>query len=310
MTTASESYQGTHEDGTPVAELRVSAYDKVASLLIALLIVIGLAVLLLFVIWLTGRLLFTKAPIPVELLEYAGRGDHAAGFERDMEEPGMEEMEELNEPQIEATLEAVTDVVTSQAAAFDAIAMNAAASSSGSGMGDSRPPGPLGEGVTDVIPPWERWEIRFSTSGRQVYARQLDHFDIELGAFGGGSPVVDYAFKLAKPKPDHRSGQPEDEHRLYMSWQNGGGQMGAFDRQLVAQAGIKTQRRMIVQFYPKETEKVLWNLELQAAAKEHSITPQEVDARTLLKTVFEVRSARSGYEFHVIDQYFRPAPAS
>jgi len=309
MTTASESYQTTHEDGAPVAELRVSAYDKVASLLIASIILSFIAFLLLFIIWLTGRLVWTQKPISVELLEYAGRGDHAEGFERDMEEPGMEEMEELNEPQIEATLEAVTDVVTNQAAAFDAIAMNAAASSSGSGMGDSRPPGPIGEGVTDVLPPWERWEIRFSTSGLKAYARQLDHFKIELAAFGG-SPSVDYAYNLVKSKPDSRSGNPEEEKRIYMSWQEGGGPLAQFDRQLISQAGIKITRRMIVQFYPKPTEQQLQDAEFQAAAERQGTTPQQLDPRTLQKTIFGVRSAGSGYEFHVIDQQFRPAPAS
>jgi len=310
MATASDSHQETLGDGDPRAELRVSAYDKVASLLIALLMVVGFFVLLLFIIWLTGRLLFTKAPIPVELLEYAGRGDHAAGFERDMEEPGMEEMEELMEPQVEATLEAITDVVSNQAAAFDAIAMSAAASSKGSGMGDSRPPGPLGEGVTDVIPPWERWEIRFSTAGIDVYARQLDHFKIELGAAGGGMSKVDYAYDLAGSPPKHRQGNPEEEGRMYMTWK-GGGPMAAFDRQLLGRARIKTDRRMLLQFYPKPTEQMLQNVEFQAAADEHGITPPELDPRILLKTIFGVRSVRGGgYEFHVIEQYFRPPPLS
>jgi len=286
------------------AQLKVSAYDKVASMLIALLIMVGLAALLLFIIWLTGRLIFTQQPVAVELLEYAGRGDHAAGFERDLEEPGMEEMEELNEPQIEATLEAVTDLVTSQAAAFDAVEIAAAASSKGSGMGDSRPPGPLGEGVTDVIPPWERWEIRFTTTGLQAYARQLDFFGIELGVVGGGSPKVDYAYNLASPKPSRRPGDPEQEKRMYMTWK-GGGTLAAFDRQLVARAGINTQRRVILQFYPEKTEKLLYSLEVQAARKAGHTDPRE-----FLKTIFGVRPAGRGYEFYVIDQYFRPAPNS
>jgi hypothetical protein len=305
MSTARHPTQELERPTEPEAQLRVSAYDNVASLLIALLIIVGFFVLLMFVIWLTGRLMFTQTPIPVELLEYAGRGDHAAGFERDMEEPGMEEMEELNEPQIEATLEAVTDLVTSQAAAFDAVEISAAASSKGSGMGDSRPPGPLGEGVTDVIPPWERWEIRFSTTGIDVYARQLDHFGIELGAAGGGSPQVDYAYKLAGKPPLKKPGKPEDEKRIYMSWQKAGGPMAEFDRQLLRQAGIKTDRRMILQFYPKKTEALLYSLEVQEARKAGHTDPRE-----FLKTIFGVRTARRGYEFYVIDQYFRPAPTS
>lgn len=311
MATASDWHDESSEVEEAREALRVSAYDNVASLLIALLILIGFVVLLLVIVWLTTHLHFSREYVHVDLLEYAGRGDHAAGFERDPEEPGLEEMEELMEPQIEATLEAVTDVVTSQTAAFDAIEMSAAATSKGAGgMGDSRPPGPLGEGVTDVIPPWERWEIQFSTAGIDAYARQLDHFEIELGAIGGGSPNVDYASQLATASPRKRTGKPDEEKRMYMTWEKNAGPMAVFDRQLAGKAGIKIDRRSILQFYPKKTEQLLQNVEFQAAADARGTTPQQLDPRVLLKTIFGVRSVRGGYEFFVVDQYFRPAPSS
>jgi hypothetical protein len=286
--------------GTP---LRVSAYDQVASLLIASLILVGFFVLLMFIVWLTSRLLFTQAPVPVEMLEYSGRGDHAAGFERDLEEPGMEEMEELNEPSLEATLEAVTDVVTSQAASFDVIATNAAATSRGKGMGDSRGPGPLGDGTDEIVPPWERWEIRFTSSGLDAYASQLDFFKIELGAGGGGFAKVDYARNLAKGSPDTRKGDPDAEKRLYMSWQKSNGALAAFDRRLLQRAGISTQGRFVLQFYSKELERQIFDVEYRyAAAQGHT------DQREWLKTVFGVRAAGRGYEFYVIEQSYRAAP--
>jgi len=274
-------------------------------MLIALLIVVGFLVVQLFMVWLTGQAVVKNVPRPHEWLSDTGRDEHAAGFAREMAEPGMEDMEELTEPRIEAVLEAITDVVTSQAAAFDAIENRATVSSLGGGPGDERPPGPPGDEVRDVVPAWQRWEMRFSTTGIQSYARQLDFFKIELGATGGGLPKVDYAQNLAKPKPDRRSGNSEDEKRLYMTWQKHGGAMAAFDRQLVARAGIKTQRRLILQFYPKEIEKLLARLEAVEARK-----AGHADAREFLKTIFGVRSARGGYEFYVIDQSFRPAPTS
>ncbi len=281
--------------------LRTDAYDSVSSLLIALLIMVGVCVGAMFVIWLTSRLMFTYRTVPVELVEYAGRGDHAAGFARDMEPPGPEELEEeMYEPQMEATLEAVTDVVTTQASALDAIATAAEVTAKGGGgLGDSRGPGPEGEGRSDIIPPWERWEIRYTTSGLDPYARQLDFFKIELAA-AGGTPLVDYAFNLAKAKPDRRTGKPEDEKRMYMTWQNSSGPLAAFDRQLLAKAGVNTQRRLVLQFYPRETELKLLRLEAENARGR--------DAREFLKTIFGVRSAGSGYEFFVIDQFFRPPP--
>jgi len=304
MATQPDSHQGAHVDGSSEAELRVSAYDRVASMLIALLLVIGLFVVLLFIVWLTGRLMFTNVARRVEWLPDAGRDDHAAGFAQGMEEPGMEDMQELNEPRIEAMLDAIADVVTSQAAAFDGIENRATAAVDGGRLGDRRLPGPPDDGIPGVIPAWQRWEMRFSTTGVQAYARQLDFFKIELGAAGGGPPKVDYARNFAKSKPDRRLGKPEDEKRLYMTWQDGSA-MAEFDRQLIAQAGITTQRRLILQFYPKEIEKLLARLEAQVARR-----AGHTDPRAFLKTIFGVRPARDGYEFYVIEQSFRPAPKS
>ena len=55
----------------------------------------------------------------------------------------------------------------------------------------------------------------------------------------------------------------------------------------------------------KETQKLILGVELQEAAKSG-----HTDRREFLKTIFGVRSTRGGYEFYVIDQYFRPAPTS
>ncbi len=292
-----------HENVVADAELKVSPYDKVASLLIALLIVVSFFVLLLLGIWLTGHVRIAKEPPPIERLDDKGRGDHAPGFALDAEEPGMEEMEELKEPQIEDALPTFADVVTNRLAVFDAIENAADISSRGDGWGDKRPPGDVWKPLDpDVIPRYERWEIRFSTKGIETYARQLDFFKIEIGAVGGGSNKVDYACNVTKSKPDRRSGKPDDEKRLYMCWQKDG-PMSAFDRQLLKRTGIETQRRLILQFYPKGTEELLSHLEAQAARD-----CGHTDPRSFVKTVFGVRPVADGYEFYLIDQYFRPAP--
>lgn len=279
-------------------QLRVSAYDKVASLLISLLILIGLAVAIMFVIWLTMTLVFQQKSVPVKLVEnVAGRGDHAEGFERDLEAPGLEEMPELAEPQLEATLEAVTDAVSSVAASMDVLDTPSTVTGKGEGgLGDSRPPGPLGEGE-DIIPRWERWEVRWSATGLAEYARQLDFFKIELGAVGG-SPNVDYAYNLTKPRPDRRSGPPEQEKRLYMTWKTGS--LEAFDKALLARAGISYEGRLVMQFYPEEVEDRLAWMEMENGGGR--------SVKEFLKTVFGVRKTRSGYEFYIIEQRFRPAP--
>jgi len=280
----------------------VSNYDQVSSMLVALLIMVGIAVLLMFIIWLTMTLVFVPQAVPVKLVENVpGRGDHAEGFERDLLAPGMEEMPELAEPQLEATMEAMTDAVSNVAASMDVVSTPSTATSKGEGgMGDSRPPGPLGEG-DNIIPRWERWEIRFESSSVRAYASQLQFFKIELGAAGGGKKNVDYAFNLTKSRPDTRSGPGNKEQRLYMTWR--GGNLQKFDRQLLSSAGINTGNgRLLMQFYPEKVEdKLAW------IEKEYA-DPLGKTIQEYLKTVFGVKKVRNGYEFVVMEMRFRPKP--
>ncbi len=184
----------------------MSSYDRAAGWMIALNILVGFSVLLAFLIWLSSVLEFKPDQAMLTLVEnVAGRGDHAAGFARDVEAPGIEELEEESEPKVEQLLEAVTDVVSNQAAALDSMQTNMFSSNVGSGLGDSRPPGPLGEGE-NIIPRSERWEIRYNSNSLDAYAKQLDFFKIELGAVGG-KKTVDYAARLANPSPARAKGR-------------------------------------------------------------------------------------------------------
>ena len=276
--------------------LKVSSYDNVASLLIAALVMVGSAVLLLFLIWLTTVLVWSTPSIPVKMIEYEGRGDHAEGFEFDPEPPGLEDLPEVAEPTLTTSLEAVTDVLSTQAAAYDPSSTQVGVMGKGGGMGDRRQPGPLGHG-RKVIPPWERWEIRFTSTSINEYRKQIDFFKIDLASFGG-TPSIDYAFNVAKAKPDTRKEtDPKKEQRVRFTWK--GGPLLAYDKQILGMAGIRTRGRVVCQFYPKEMYDELHRLEFQSGRE-----PEE-----WLKTVFGVRKLGGGrYEFHIIQQLFRPAP--
>ncbi len=281
------------------SELQVSLYDQVSSMLLALIIMVGFFVTLMFLVWLTTVLIFGRREIEVEYIEeVAGRGEAAEGYERDLEEPGEEELDELLEPALEAALEAVTDVVSSQEAKLDSLATDATQSGHGSGKGDSRQSGPGGEGLP-IIPRWERWQIRYNTKSLPAYSDQLDFFKIELGAAGGGKPRVDYAIGF-KGRPKKRDGTGDQEKRLYFSWK--GGKLKEYDKRLLSKAGIATSRRVVMQFIPK-------NLENRMAGLEKAFADQK--GKVLLEykqTVFGVKSRGSGYEFYVISMKFRPKP--
>ena len=289
--------------GTPKVRQKVNLQaekvDYVASLLMSLLIVVGGLALLLFVYWLTQTFTWQSGGIILEEERIAGRGDHAAGFERDIEPPGAEEVEELTEPTLENTLEVVTDAASTVAASIESVNSNSDLTVQGSGKGDSRPPGPLGEG-DDIVPRYERWELKFQAKGLKPYAEQLDFYKIELACIGG-TASVDYASSLST-SPVKRSGTPLEENkiqRLYFMWR-ADGPLKQYDAQLLSQAGIRTQGRLMLRFIPKDLENKLAQAEMAFAnSKGHK------SVKEIAKTIFESRQASSGYEFVVLEQYYR-----
>ncbi|MBX3412732.1 MAG: hypothetical protein KF708_08595 [Pirellulales bacterium] len=279
------------------AQLKVSSYDTAAGWMISLLMLIGAAVASLFLIWLTSRIFVTQAPIPV-LLEEIGGGaeDGVLGESMEIDAPDAEvisQESELTEPQIEQALDQITEVVATLQADLTPPAETDNVESGGGGKshGDGRQVG-RGSGKGEPgIPRAQRWEIFFQDGGTlESYARQLDFFKIELGVVGGTNQVQ-YAFRLAQPKPETRVGAAAEENRLYMTWRKGSLQQA--DQELVARAGLSSAGRLVVQFFPPETENVLANVERNFRG---------LEATKIRKTRFGVREAGAGYEFYVIDQ--------
>ena len=278
--------------------LKLSRFDSVTSLFLALILFLGAFVFMMFVVW-----LLSGEPKPVALEPIIenppGRGENPEGFERDFEPPGAEEVEDLMEPTLADTIEAVTDAVSSVAASLTTANTNAAASTSGTGKGDSRPPGPKGEG-DDIIGRWERWELTFKAKGKKDYARQLDHYEIELAAFGGGGPnVIEVASNLSTTPKKRVNSNPKSEERLYFSWKLSNPLL-QFDRALLGAAGIQTSGRNVIRFIPKPLENKLANME-----KEYCESKGKQFPGSIAKTVFESNSSENGYDFTIVSQRYR-----
>ncbi|MCC9604440.1 hypothetical protein LOC68_28035 [Blastopirellula sp. JC732] len=271
--------------------MKVSSYDRVASMLVALLVLVGVAVLILFGIFLTTRTYPTQTAVPVVLEEVSGRGENAAGVARDLEAPGLDELNEEVEPQLDMSADAISEAVSSQSTALANLEGQLSFSSGGGGLGDSRPVGPPGDGE-DVIPRYERWEIQFESSDLPTYARQLDFFKIQLGTLAGGDKVM-YASSLSS-KPQRSEGSTAKEERLYMTWRDGS--FKEADSELLASAGI-TPGPVVMQFYDPETENLLAYLE-KTYAKDRTIGE-------IRRTYFGVRRKGNEFEFYVLRQEYR-----
>ena len=267
--------------------LKVSAYDHVASLLVALLVLVGVFVAILVVIWITNQV-FMRPPAPeMFLFEDSGDTVNPEGSARDINEPGVEELD-LAEPDVQDTLAAVTDAVSSVAASLDAI--DGAMSTRGSGAGDNRK-----RGTGGLIPRWQRWEIRYLSTTLESYTKQLDFFGIELGVVGGGQPTIDYA-RYKGGRPIKRSVPADDkDERLYFIWQ--GGKFKAHDRSLLARAGVNTTGRIMCQFYPAAIENQLAVLENQSLGSRQ--------LKQVKKTIFGVVPVGRGFEFKVLEMRWR-----
>ena len=278
----------------------VSAYEQVASMLLALLILLGSIAFCLVVAWLGMRVFFPPLKsVPVRIEQVGGGMESGfVGESMQLDSPTPQDIaaeSDLSEPELQETLKTVLEAVALREADLDDPTISEEETphkGGGKQEGTGNRPGyGFGPGKPG-IPPHMRWEISFGDGNTlDIYARQLDTFKIELGVYGPGR--VTYARGLAQPKPEVYSKPSGEEKRLYMSWKQG--RLKEADRELIARAGIAAAGKVVLQFYPDETEQKLLQLEQAFKGK---------DASTIRKTRFGVRAVGRGYEFYVIDQTY------
>jgi hypothetical protein len=285
----------------PPATLRVSRYERVASLLLALLVIIGLCVGCLLVIWLTNQIFVTQRAIPVMMADVGGGSETGiVGESKQLDSPNPTEVaqeSDYREPEFQQTLAAVSEAVAARKVDLD----DPALTDQFEGQGGGRMQGTgtrVGRGRGEGLPGYpraQRWEIRFSEGNTlEEYARELGFFKIEIGALSAASQIL-YATELAGGTPRLRNGRRADEDRLYMSWTQG--KLQDADRELLSRAGINGSGKVVVQFYPPEVEQALAVLEEKYAGHK---------AHEIQKTIFGVRPSGAGFAFHVISQKLLP----
>lgn len=265
--------------------LRPTTYDRAASLIVAMLALVGSVVLVLFGLWLMPQKSEEYVKIYRPSWAEPGNGTPPSA---DFEPPQVTEVAGLFLAQPDLMSVAFTPEAVEKAAKIDV----EGDPGDGSGPGKGRDTGPPPD---DTVPVWERWEIRYEASSLGVYARQLDHFGIELGTVGGGRKNVDYASDLTNAEPSTRSRAGDKETRLYMSWRDG--RLKAWDQELLRRANIPVAGRVVLQFYPAKTEATLAKLE--------AIHADGRPISDVKKTIFGVRPTSEGFEYFVKEQRYR-----
>ena len=292
----------------PAHELRVSAYEKVASLLLSLLMLTGIVVLVLFMVWLGSRVKTRVMAVPVNSISPpdAGGGYENGVLGEDIELPGEVTTElgtglERADPEFSQAMQAVAATVVARSSELED--PNLTEQWSTGGIGGARGTGnapSLGEGGGSgggVRRPM-RWIIEFDKGATlDSYAAQLDFFKIELGVLDDTDQIT-YANNLSAAAPSSRSGPRTAEKRLYFSWRDGTLQQA--DRQLLSRAGVDATGKIVLQFYPAETEELLAVVEAEFLKRLGSGR----DIRTVRRTRFVVVTEDDGYSFLVRNQTY------
>ena len=274
--------------------LRVSAYDRVASMLLALLLLIGTMVLALLLLWLTSQIFAGQAVVPV-ILEEIGSGDGPLGGSMELDAPTMEEIgqeTDLTDPELSDRLAAIADAVASKTALLEdpLLSEEMNPKRGGGSKGDGRG-GRIGSGTGSGTGRSRHWEVQFIKGNTlESYARQLDFFRIELGVLMPDNKVI-YAKDFTKTKPDRYTSPADKEQRYYLTWRRGG--LQAADSELLARAGISAKGKLILKFLPPDVETDMVQRERAYAGR---------GADKVRKTLFGIRQDGGGYSFYVMQQ--------
>ena len=236
--------------------MKTTFYDRFSSMLIALLILGGVTVAIMFGLWLSAQVLARPTAVPVSLVP---RGDGAGMDDADevdpnVLEPGMEF--EKDEPTLLNMLETVENIVSKNSAVFsDTSPMDDSLLLPGGKQGDGRTKG-HGPGLAGRI---RRWEFNFDrVMTVDEYATMLDSFGIELGVLRPGGKVV-YVSRLSEETPLVREGVSAEENRYYTTWIDGDRENA--DRELLDKAGVDHRGRIILKFLPPQLEAELAAME-------------------------------------------------
>jgi hypothetical protein len=278
-------------------ETEVSAYDKVNATLQTILMMLGMAVGMMLMIWLSSHIKWggTTAVIPLAGPEIEGEEGEKApeGVAEDFFEPGVEEFPDVETPQLMDALEAVTNAVSSVRASNAFVDGNASEMGKGRGLGHKR----AGGGGNGVIPEAKRWRIEHQAADLDTYAKQLSAFKIDVGSIVKDNNDV---FRLRDPAGIRQvvnSTRAQEEKILYFGHQKP--KLRQWDERILRKAGISYENSLVVQFYPEETRGIL------RAIEKERMTQNQKTLKQVKNTIFKLQTGSKGPEFTVVDQIYR-----
>lgn len=289
-----------------------SRYDRVTSMLMAIVIGAAIVVGWQYLIYITNQEYAARVTAPLQIVEVFGGGggspDGTPGSTEKIDVAGADaaamasnndaDAADFEEPSVReapaAMLDAVAEAGQSLAEAdFDTVMPGGTAVASGKRTSKLGTGGPgLGFGPGDGgVPAEQRWSIVYNPGQTiEEYARQLDALGVELAVVSGPNQLT-FISRFSDAVPAKRYGSGQGDQRLYFLWQGRGRK--ASDVTLLRKAGIEVGEGVVMQFYPKTVESQLAQLEVRFRGRQ----PGEIRF-----TRFSVVRKNDGYGFSVVAQ--------
>ena len=257
-------------------KMRVSQYDRVSGMLIAMLVLFGMLAGIMVTVFLTSRLWVQNVAVPVEEQAISDSDSPYEGS-ADLDIPAEDPLDKVEPAE---TLAAVADAIANKLSMLDR-------KGKGHGTGDGRGGGGKGKP--------RRWEIRYPEGmTTKTYGRLLDYFQIELGVVEPGGKVS-YAKNFSGGNPTKRTAASDGSEKRYYFWERSKNLRPAKE-ELLARAGVNAQNKIILEFITKKLENHLIQLkDTKAGTRKDKI----------YKTVFGVTSDGNGWKFYVLSQRYK-----
>jgi hypothetical protein len=284
--------------------LRVSIYDRAWCWLLSLLLLIGSAVFILFMIWLSNHMHTVDIAREVDLTEVGdgdggGDGRPSGGTQLESPDVSADQIEITDNTQdVEETITAVSESVVETVTQLDDPSLQppkvkgdyGTGGGSGGGSGPGRG---MGHGKGRPGKP-QRWTWQFDKGNTlDLYARQLDALKIELGVVMEGDNVI-YLSGFSAGIPKKREGKRAEEKRYFFVWQ--GGELKQADLEFFRRARVSTEGGRIFVFIPRDLEAKM--IELEKAHQNKTIAE-------IKKTTFKILPEGGSYTFKVVGQMLK-----
>ena len=290
-----------------IRQMRLSPYERVSAVLWSMTMIFSVLAVFSVLMWL--QLARHKADtasqieyIPIPQFEGIGEpGDpRPLGVGDDAEDPGIEEFYEIETPQLADAVEAVTDAPSRLRGLLGVVDGTEELMGKGRGLGSRTGGG--GGGGSDA----ERWTIEYEAENIGKYVDQLVAFGIEIGFVSKVTDRVEVLIDL-RTSPAIRTTTKADERRIYFIHSNS--KLKGWDQQLAANAGVKAEGKIMVQFYPPATTTTMFQLEAAEAIKRgvelDPATIQQQMRQKIQRTTFRVREAGGSFEYYIADMVLK-----